>query len=55
MADSRVENRSFWENEELKLDERIYQAMWPGGEAAINRLIKQGKQHGASAHRQADR
>jgi 3-methylcrotonyl-CoA carboxylase beta subunit len=44
MADSRVENRSFWENEELKLDERIYQAMWPGGEAAINRLIKQGKQ-----------
>jgi 3-methylcrotonyl-CoA carboxylase beta subunit len=38
------ENRSFWENEEKKLDERIYQAMWPGGEKAVERLIKQGKQ-----------
>jgi 3-methylcrotonyl-CoA carboxylase beta subunit len=45
MADSKMENRSFWENEELKLDERVYQATWPGGEDAINRLAKQGKQH----------
>ena len=45
MADSKLENRSFWENEELKLDERVYQATWPGGEDAINRLAKQGKQH----------
>jgi 3-methylcrotonyl-CoA carboxylase beta subunit len=38
------ENRSFWENEEKKLDERVHQAMWPGGEKAVDRLIKQGKQ-----------
>jgi len=45
MADIRMENRAFWENEELKLDERAYEAMWPGGEEAIKRLEKQGKQH----------
>ena len=45
MADIRMENRAFWENEELKLDERAYEAMWPGGEDAIRRLEKQGKQH----------
>jgi len=39
-----AENRSFWENEEKKLDERVYQAMWPGGEKAVERLIKQEKQ-----------
>jgi 3-methylcrotonyl-CoA carboxylase beta subunit len=48
MADARtqarLENRTFWENEELKLDERAYEAMWPGGEAAVDRLAKQGKQ-----------
>ncbi|MEJ2657344.1 MAG: carboxyl transferase domain-containing protein [Desulfobacterales bacterium] len=38
------ENRTFWENEEKKLDERIYQAMWPRGEKAVERLVKQGKQ-----------
>ena len=38
------ENRSFWENEEKKLDERVYQAMWPGGEKAVEMLIRQGKQ-----------
>jgi 3-methylcrotonyl-CoA carboxylase beta subunit len=45
MADIRMENRAFWENEELKLDERAYAAMWPGGEDAIKRLEKQGKHH----------
>jgi len=43
MTDIKAENRSFWENEEKKLDERVYQAMWPGGEKAVERLIKQGK------------
>ena len=38
-----TENRTFWENEERKLDERVYQAMWPGGEKAVQRLAKQGK------------
>ncbi len=44
MTDARMENRAFWENEELKLDGRAYEAVWPGGEAAVNRLVKQGKQ-----------
>ena len=43
MTDNRAENRAFWENEEKKLDERVYQAMWPGGDKAVDRLIKQGK------------
>ncbi|MGB8718198.1 MAG: carboxyl transferase domain-containing protein, partial [Desulfobacterales bacterium] len=38
-----TENREFWENEERKLDERVYQAVWPGGEKAVQRLAKQGK------------
>jgi 3-methylcrotonyl-CoA carboxylase beta subunit len=38
------ENRTFWESEEKKLDERVYQAMWPGGEKAVAKLSKQGKQ-----------
>ena len=37
------ENKAFWENEEKKLDERVYQAMWPGGEKAIEKLAKKGK------------
>ena len=44
MADMRMENRAFWENEELKLDGRVYEATWPGGEEAVIRLAKQGKQ-----------
>ncbi len=43
MSDNRGENRVFWENEEKKLDERVFQAMWPGGEKAVERLIQQGK------------
>ena len=38
-----INNRAFWENEEKKLDERVYQAMWPGGEKTVARLAKQGK------------
>jgi 3-methylcrotonyl-CoA carboxylase beta subunit len=41
--DNKAENRSHWENEEKKLDERVYQAMWPGGEKAVDKLVKQGK------------
>lgn len=37
------DNRTFWENEERKLDERVHEAMWPGGEKAVERLAKQGK------------
>jgi 3-methylcrotonyl-CoA carboxylase beta subunit len=44
MADVRAENRAFWENEEFKLDELAYQAEWPGGEGAVKRLAKSGKQ-----------
>jgi 3-methylcrotonyl-CoA carboxylase beta subunit len=44
MADAAGENRLFWENEELKLEGQAYAAMWPGGEEAIKRLAKQGKQ-----------
>lgn len=44
MTDARMENRAFWENEELKLDGKAYEAMWPGGEEAVKRLAKQGKQ-----------
>ncbi|GBC62686.1 propionyl-CoA carboxylase [Desulfonema ishimotonii] len=36
-------NRTFWENEEKKLEERVYQATWPGGQKAVDRLAKQGK------------
>lgn len=44
MADARAVNRAFWENEESKLDELAYRAEWPGGEEAVKRLAKQGKQ-----------
>jgi len=37
------ENKIFWENEEKKLDERIYEATWPGGQKAVDRLAKKGK------------
>ncbi|HKK91124.1 MAG TPA: carboxyl transferase domain-containing protein [Desulfobacteraceae bacterium] len=37
------ENRSFWENEELKLAERQYEATWPGGQKAVDRLAKNRK------------
>jgi 3-methylcrotonyl-CoA carboxylase beta subunit len=37
------DNQIFWKNEEAKLDERVYEAMWPGGQKAVDRLAKQGK------------
>lgn len=37
------ENRSFWENEELMLEERQYQAIWPGGQKAVDSLAKKNK------------
>lgn len=43
MADTRLENRAFWESEELKLDEQVHKAVWPGGKEAVERLLKQGK------------
>ena len=44
MSNSALHNRTHWENEELKLDELVHQAVWPGGEKAVQRLAKQGKQ-----------
>jgi len=41
--DQRAENRLFWENEEKKLDERVHLAIRPGGQKAVDKLIKQGK------------
>ena len=38
-----VDNRTFWVNEEQKLDQQAYAAMYPGGQKAIDRLVKQGK------------
>jgi 3-methylcrotonyl-CoA carboxylase beta subunit len=43
MSDTKAQNRVFWENEELKLKERLYYAMWPGGQTALDRLAGQGK------------
>ncbi len=37
------ENREFWENEELKLAQRQYEATWPGGQKAVDKLAKQNK------------
>lgn len=41
--DKRAENRLHWENEERKLDDRVYQAQWPGGDKAVEKLVKQNK------------
>ncbi len=38
-----TENRSFWENEEALLAERQYQAVWPGGQKALDRLAAKNK------------
>jgi 3-methylcrotonyl-CoA carboxylase beta subunit len=43
MSDTKTQNRFFWENEELRLDERLYYAIWPGGQEAVDRLARQGK------------
>jgi 3-methylcrotonyl-CoA carboxylase beta subunit len=44
MAEISKQNRTFWENEELELEKLAYKAMWPGGQEAVKRLAKQGKQ-----------
>jgi len=36
-------NKTFWETEEKKLEARVHEATWPGGQKAVNRLNKQGK------------
>ena len=41
--DARAENRRCWEEEEAKLDQRVQEAIWPGGVKAVQRLAKQGK------------
>ncbi len=43
MSDNPTENRLVWENEEKKLDERVAEALWPGGQKAIDRLAGQNK------------
>ena len=43
MTDTSISNRTFWENEEKKLDELVSRAMWPGGEKAVAKLAGQGK------------
>jgi 3-methylcrotonyl-CoA carboxylase beta subunit len=43
MSDQAELNRRHWEAEEARLDERINQTLWPGGEKAVEKLRKQGK------------
>ncbi|MCK5164082.1 MAG: propionyl-CoA carboxylase [Desulfobacula sp.] len=38
-----TENRTFWEAEEKKLEERQNEAIWPGGQSAVDKLAKRGK------------
>jgi len=42
--DERVANKAFWEEQERLLEERLDQALWPGGREAVDRLAAQGKQ-----------
>ena len=44
MSNEKIENRAFWEEQENLLDRLVYKATWPGGQEAVNRLAKQGKQ-----------
>ncbi len=37
------ENRNHWIAQEALLDERVNEALWPGGQKAVDRLAKQGK------------
>ena len=43
MTDLKTENRLFWETEEKKLDDRLQEAIWPGGDKAVERLARKGK------------
>ncbi len=37
------ENRAYWEAQEKQLEERQYEAIWPGGQKAVDTLAKRGK------------
>jgi len=41
--ESRAENRRTWEAEETALEERVEEALWPGGQKAVDRLAAFGK------------
>ena len=38
-----TENRTFWQAQEAELEQRRYEAAWPGGQAAVDRLASRGK------------
>ncbi|MFZ7127973.1 MAG: acyl-CoA carboxylase subunit beta [Desulfobacterales bacterium] len=38
-----MDNRTFWQHEEQLLEARVEQAVWPGGQKAVDRLASQGK------------
>ncbi|MBC2705651.1 acyl-CoA carboxylase subunit beta [Desulfobacula sp.] len=38
-----TENKKFWEAEEKKLEERRQEAIWPGGQKAVDKLSKRDK------------
>lgn len=38
-----TENRTFWQAQEAELEQRRYEAAWPGGQAAVDRLAGRGK------------
>ncbi len=38
-----TENRVFWEEQEAQLEQRRYDATWPGGQTAVDKLAKRGK------------
>lgn len=38
-----TDNRTFWEAQETELEQRRYDAIWPGGQAAVDKLAKRGK------------
>ncbi|MGM0453583.1 MAG: acyl-CoA carboxylase subunit beta, partial [Thermodesulfobacteriota bacterium] len=43
MTEQNQTNRTHWQNEEKKLDDRFNEALWPGGQKAVDRLAKHGK------------
>ncbi len=43
MTEQNQTNRTHWLNEEKKLDDRFNEALWPGGQKAVDRLAKHGK------------
>lgn len=43
MTDNGYDNLLFWKGQEKLLEERIYEATWPGGDKAVARLARQGK------------